>query len=166
MTRLTGITLVAIGSLLSLQSPAIAQSPEENIAVVQGFFEAYADGDLEAMGSLMAEDVVWRIPGRHPLSGEKQGRGEVIAFFDQLGKANFKADPIYFGANETFVVDIHRGWSNVKGGPNVDTTWALIYRIEDGRIAEATNLSADQDTANAFFWATYRLKPIPDRLAD
>jgi hypothetical protein len=27
----------------------------------------------------MAKDIVWRIPGHHPLSGEKQGVEEVLA---------------------------------------------------------------------------------------
>ena len=33
------------------------------------------------------------------------------------------------------------------------------------KIVEATNLSADQDAANAFFWAQYKLAPVPERLA-
>ena len=89
----------------------------------------------------------------------------MLAFFEQLGTAGFKADPIYFGADETYVVDIHRGWSNVEGKPNVDTIWAMLYCIVDGKIVEATNLSGDQDSANMFFWSNYKLKPVPDRLA-
>ena len=66
----------------------------------------------------------------------------------------------------TYVVDVHRGWSNVDGADNVDTIWALFYRFEDGKIAEAINFSGDQDAANAFFWSAYKLKPIPQRLAE
>ncbi|MES0811821.1 nuclear transport factor 2 family protein [Roseibium sp. SCPC15] len=144
---------------------AMAASPDENIKVVQDFFAAYGAGDLEAIAAVMDENVQWHIPGRHPLSGTKNGRDEVLAFFEQLGTAGFKADPIYFGADETHVVDIHRGWSNADGKPNVDTTWALVYRIENGKIVEATNLSADQDAANTFFWSQYQLAPVPERLA-
>jgi hypothetical protein len=144
---------------------AMAASPDENIKVVQDFFAAYGAGDLEAIAAVMDENVQWHIPGRHPLSGTKNGRDEVLAFFEQLGTAGFKADPIYFGADETHVVDIHRGWSNADGKLNVDTTWALVYRIEDGKIVEATNLSADQDAANTFFWSQYQLAPVPERLA-
>ena len=166
MTIKSAAATAATCMMLTIGGPTMAEAPEDNIKVVQGFFGAYGDGDLEKLASFMADDIVWRIPGRHPLSGEKRGRDEVIAFFGELGKANFKADPIYFGADETHVVDVHRGWSNVEGAPNVDTIWALIYRIENGKIAEATNLSADQDAANAFFWSNYQLKPIPERLAD
>jgi len=156
----------AIASTLIVGGPAMAGTPEENIQVVQDFFAAYGANDLEGIAAVMDEDVKWHIPGRHPLSGTRNGRDEVLEFFGQLGVAGFKAEPIYFGADETHVVDIHRGWSNAEGKPNVDTTWALVYRIEDGKIVEATNLSADQDAANTFFWSQYTLAPLPDRLAE
>lgn len=150
---------------LSAASSTLAATPEANIKVVQDFFAAYGAGDLDGIAAVMDENVQWHIPGRHPLSGTKHGRDEVLAFFAQLGTAGFKADPIYFGADEKHVVDIHRGWSNAKGKPNVDTIWALLYRIENGKIVEATNLSADQDAANTFFWSQYQLAPVPQRLA-
>ncbi len=145
---------------------AMADTPEDNMKVVQNFFAAYGSNDLDGIAAVIDEDVQWHIPGRHPLSGTKNGRDEVLAFFAQLGAAGFQADPIYFGADETHVVDIHRGWSNAEGKPNVDTIWALVYRIENGKIVEATNLSADQDAANTFFWSQYTLAPVPERLAN
>ncbi|WP_170329770.1 nuclear transport factor 2 family protein [Ruegeria arenilitoris] len=163
MNKLT--KTIAVAATLCAKS-AFAQSPEDNIKVVQDFFAAYGNNDLDGIAAVMDENVRWHIPGRHPLSGTKNGRDEVLALFAELGSAGFKADPIYFGADESYVVDIHRGWSNVEGKPNVDTTWALVYRIEDGKIVEATNLSADQDAANTFFWSNYDLKPIPERLAN
>ncbi|MBO9409269.1 nuclear transport factor 2 family protein [Shimia sp. R9_1] len=160
----TLITTVIAATLTG--SMSMAGTSEENIKVVQDFFAAYGENDLDGIAAVMDENVQWHIPGRHPLSGTKNGRDEVLAFFAQLGVAGFQADPIYFGADETHVVDIHRGWSNAEGMPNVDTTWALLYRIEDGKIVEATNLSADQDAANTFFWSQYQLKPVPEQLAD
>lgn len=158
------IKFLAVATALLAASPAFANSPQENMKVVQDFFTAYGKGDLQAIADVMDENVKWHIPGRHPLSGTKNGRDEVLAFFAQLGVAKFKAEPIYFGADENHVVDIHRGWSNAEGKINVDTTWALVYRIVDGKIVEATNLSADQDSANAFFWSQYQLAPVPERL--
>ena len=112
---------------------AHAASPEDNIKVVQKFFAAYGANDLNGIAEVMHENVQWHIPGRHPLSGTKSGRREVLAFFAALGRAGFKAEPIYFGADDKFVVDIHRGWSNADGKTNVDTVWALLYRIENGK---------------------------------
>ncbi|EAQ45232.1 hypothetical protein MED193_05361 [Roseobacter sp. MED193] len=163
MTRIF-LTTLATASLIG--GMAMAETPEDNMKVVQDFFAAYGANDLDGIAAVMDENVKWHIPGRHPLSGTKKGRDEVLAFFAQLGLAGFQADPIYFGADDTHVVDIYRGWSNADGKPNVDTTWALVYRIENGKIVEATNLSADQDAANTFFWSQYQLAPVPDRLAN
>lgn len=163
LNTVVGAALLVASVLVA--GPMRAASPEQNIQVVRDFFAAYGEGDLDGIAKVMAKDVKWHIPGRHPLSGTKVGRDEVVAFFNQLKSAGFKAEPIYFGADGKHVVDIHRGWSNAPGKPNVDTIWALVYRIKDGKIVEATNLSADQDAANFFFWSNYELKKIPDRLA-
>jgi uncharacterized protein len=62
-----------------------------NLPKIKALFEAYANKNLAAVSAVMAEDIVWRIPGHHPLSSEKHGIKEVLAFFDQLAKANFQA---------------------------------------------------------------------------
>lgn len=162
---MTRTFLATLATVTLIGGAAMAGTPEDNMKVVQDFFAAYGANDLDGIAAVMDENVKWHIPGRHPLSGTKNGRDEVLAFFAQLGLAGFQADPIFFGADETHVVDIHRGWSNADGMPNVDTTWALVYRIENGKIIEATNLSADQDAANTFFWSQYQLAPVPERLA-
>ncbi|OIQ34005.1 MAG: hypothetical protein BM559_08995 [Roseobacter sp. MedPE-SWchi] len=163
---MTRIFLATFATASLIGGLAMAELPEDNMKVVQDFFAAYDTNDLDGIAAVMDENVKWHIPGRHPLSGTKKGRDEVLAFFAQLGLAGFQADPIYFGADDTHVVDIHRGWSNADGKPNVDTIWALVYRIENGQIVEATNLSADQDAANTFFWSQYQLAPVPERLAN
>jgi uncharacterized protein len=160
------IMAAAAAATLASVQPVSAASPEANIEVVKNFFAAYGTGDMTKVEAFFDDNIVWRIPGRHPLAGETKGKSEVSAFFQQLGKAKFKAEPLYFGANEQYVVDIHRGWSNVEGAQNVDTTWALVFKIENGKITEATNLSGDQDSANDFFWSAYKLKPVPERLAE
>lgn len=162
------ITVCIFGWLRNSPTAANVEVSQEqsNIQVVRNYFAAYAEGDLDKIKSFFAPDIVWRIPGHHPLAGEKRGADEVAAFFTQLGKGNFRADPIFFQAQGDYVVDIHRGWSNVEdGGTQVDQLFALMFRIEDGKIAEAQNFLTDQHQADDFFWRVYPLKPLPDRLA-
>ena len=132
------------------------------------YYTAYGTGDLENLRPFFADDIVWRIPGQHPLVGDKQGADEVIAFFGQLGESSFGAEPIAFALDtETgWVIDLHRGFSTTGEEPQLDITWALAFRVEDGQIHEAINFAFDQAAANAFFWNNYDLKPIPERLAD
>jgi len=45
--------------------------------------------------------------------------------------------------------------------------WALVWRFgDDGKVHQVVNLSADQAQMDAFCWANFRLRPIPERLAD
>ena len=138
---------------------------DPKVAVIERFFNAYAAGDHAGIAEALAPGVRWTIPGRHPLSGTKQGIAEVLAFFGQLGKAGFKAAPVFLGANEHYVVDVHRGWSTALEG-KVDTMWALVWHFDDqGRIDEVMNLCGDQAQMDDFCWANSALKPLPDRLA-
>ncbi len=134
-----------------------------NLLKIQDFFSAYAAKDVAAVSGVMADDIVWRIPGHHPLSGDKHGIAEVLAFFDQLGKANFQAQPLVVAEQGDYVVDHHRGWSTAGSG--IDLKWCLVFRFENGKIKEVTNFCEDQHKADLFFYEIYALKPIPDRLS-
>lgn len=133
-----------------------------NLQKINAFFSAYANKDVSAVGDVMTEDIVWRIPGHHPLAGEKRGIEEVLAFFDQLGKAGFQAQSLVIAEQGDYVVDHHRGWSTAGSG--LDLMWCLVFRFDSGKIKEVTNFCEDQHKADIFFHEIYKLKPIPERL--
>ncbi|MFT7838689.1 nuclear transport factor 2 family protein [Saccharothrix sp. BKS2] len=133
-----------------------------NVELIRAYYEAYASGDVPALKAFFADDVRWTIPGRHPLSGTKVGVDEVLEFFGQLAKAGFRAEPLFLAADGDWVVDLHRGWSTNPEG--LDITWALAFRIEDGRIAEAVNFAQDQNAADTYFWDNYPPADVRTRL--
>jgi uncharacterized protein len=138
---------------------------DPKLEAIDAFFAAYASYDLDQMRKVLADDVEWTIPGHHPLSGTKRGAEEVAAFFTQLGKAGFQADPVFLETNDEYVVDVHRGWTT-EGVGRVDTLWALVWHFNaDGKADRVVNLSGDQHQMDAFVWANYPLAPIPARLA-
>ena len=126
-----------------------------NIQIVQDFFDAYGKNDLEGIRQVLAEDVQWHIPGRHPLSGTKNGIDEVMNFFKELGKVGFNAEVMILAANDNYVIDAHRGWSNVTRGENVDLNWVLLYQIENNKIKRVINFAGDQPLADEFFTKSY-----------
>jgi uncharacterized protein len=137
-----------------------------NLRLVEAFYEAYAANDVERMKrELLASDVTWAIPGHHPLSGVKRGAEEIAAYFAQLPKANFQAEPLVIATQGDYVIDVHRGWASYEDA-SLDMQWVLVYRIDDGRIAEVENYAADQHAADLFFTRVWGedLKPIPERL--
>jgi hypothetical protein len=42
-----------------------------NLDKIQALFAAYAKKDVAAVKAVMANDIIWRIPGHHPLAGPK-----------------------------------------------------------------------------------------------
>jgi hypothetical protein len=159
------LTTLLMGQLQSDSQAVAATADHPNVAVIQRYYEAYGAGQLDVIrNEIFAPNITWTIPGHHPLSGIKRGVDEVFAFFQQLAKAKFRAEVLFLGGNDSYVVDVHRGWSNLEQGENIDQLWALLFRVENGRIVEATNFLTDQHAADAFFWSVYPLKPIPERL--
>lgn len=130
----------------------IAKGSENSKAlnVVQDFFAAYSTGDIEQIKEYVADDVEWHIPGRHPLAGTKRGIEAFTDFFKQLGAAGFKAEVMILAANDTYVIDAHRGYSNTNG-ENIDINWVLLYQIENGKIKRVQNFSGDLYSSDRFF---------------
>ncbi len=135
----------------------------ENVAIVKQFFKYYGSGDIVGLREIFDPDVEWIVPGHHPLAGVKKGIEEVIAYYKQLQKANFKAEVLILEGNDEYVIDCHRGWARV-GDVKLDMNWVLLYKIENGKIKSMQNFPGDQHEADDFFWKVYKLKEIPDRL--
>jgi len=142
---------------------SINASALENIAVVKQFFKYYEKKDIVGLREIFAPDIEWHVPGHHPLAGTKRGVEEVIAYYKQLQKANFRAEVIILEGNDHYVMDCHRGWAKV-GDVKIDMNWVLLYTIENGKIKSMKNFPGNQHAADAFFWQVYKLKEIPDRL--
>ncbi|MDB5064348.1 MAG: hypothetical protein JWM18_782 [Chloroflexi bacterium] len=136
-----------------------------NVKIVQRMYECFAQGDMNSLkADVFAPDLVWKLPGHHPLGGVKQGPDEVIAFFRQLLEAGIVVDLISVIGTDDYVVEVHRGHSDT-GEVKLDTLNCTVYQIRAQRISEVQVYLSDQYGADAFFWAGYRLKPIPERLA-
>jgi uncharacterized protein len=157
--------VASIGGLAVACSAEASPETDANIALIGDYYTAYATGDPEAVRPFLDPDVLWRIPGHHPLAGDKHGPDEVIAFFTRLSEGGFQAEPVFLGAQDDLVVDVHRGWSAAASGPQIDQLYAIMFRIRNQRIVEAQNLLTDMYQSDAFYWAHYPLKPLPGRLA-
>jgi uncharacterized protein len=51
--------------------------------------EAFRTRDLATMASLIAENVVWHLPGDHPLAGDWEGRDRLFQLLARLGTLGF-----------------------------------------------------------------------------
>lgn len=111
---------------------------EQNLALMRKFCEARANKDPEAIMECLTEDVVWRYPGRNPLSREYRGKDDVAGFFRGLreltgGNFSSETERIMVDENSAFVHELPRG--TMKGKP-LEWRTVLMFRLRNGKIAE------------------------------
>lgn len=138
---------------------------EQNVELVQKMYEYFGQGDMGMLrDKVLSSDIVWKLPGRHPLAGSKQGINEVLAFLDQLVKSGLQVEILKMHSIEgNRVVDHHRVYGE-KAGVSIDVLTATVYKIKDGKIFEVSDYVNDQHAIDRFFNIAYTLKPIPERL--
>lgn len=98
----------------------------------------YAGGSVQAVLDLLAEDIVWHVPGTSPIAGDHRGREGVAAYFEhrrELASATMVMHPGPLLADGDAVVQLVDGTAEL-GGRQVEWRTAGVYRIEDGRVSE------------------------------
>ena len=127
---------------------------QTNAERLQGFLDAYAAHDREAMRDSLATDAVWHVGGTHRLSGNYRGRDAILAYFDQVGEetdGTLRLEAIELMAND------RRGaaFLRVRGerhGRNLDVTMAEAFHFDDeGRISEFWAHATDQSAIDQFW---------------
>ena len=126
-----------------------------NLNLINRFYQAYADNDLDGISKILAKDIKWHIPGTHPLNGTKTGITAVLEYFQQLNKCLFKAEPIVMGVNDNFVIDCHRNWSNLESEDNLNNMSCLLWKFENSKIVEVYNFPENQQNVDLFFSKVY-----------
>jgi uncharacterized protein len=116
---------------------------DQAAAVVETFLERqramYAGGATEPLAELLADDVVWHVPGTSPIAGDYRGRDAVLRYFTERRRiaggalAIVKHGELSIG---DVVVQLADGTAAL-GGETVTWRTAGVYRVDDGRIAEA-----------------------------
>jgi len=95
----------------------------------------YAGGSVEAVAELLAEDIVWHVPGKTPIAGDHRGVPAVIAYFNrrrELANATMRMEPGQVLEADNAIAQFVRGTATIDG---TEVTWQTVgvYRIDLGR---------------------------------
>ncbi|MBP2385680.1 nuclear transport factor 2 family protein [Paeniglutamicibacter kerguelensis] len=126
----------------------------ENAELIRRGYEAFNAGDLAALGELFAEDAVWYAPGSGVLSGTKQGRDAIFAYFGELGarsQGTFQATVQDIVGGENHTVGIHQSHAE-SNGKTLDLATAIAFVLRDGKVIEGREYFDDTAKADEF-WA-------------
>jgi ketosteroid isomerase-like protein len=128
-------------------------SATENAEVVRRGYEAFNAGDLPALSELFAEDAVWHAAGSGVLSGTKQGRDAILAYFGELGarsQGSFQAEVQDIVGGETHTVGLQRSHAE-NNGKTMDLATAIVFVLRDGKVIEGREYFEDTATADDFW---------------
>lgn len=138
--------------------PVVEGSASTNASLVDELHrrqaEMYAGGPIEPVAELLAEDIVWRVPGSSPIAGEHRGVKAVLEYFAkrrELASATMKMHPGEILADEEAVVQLVDGTARL-GGEEVRWRTVGVYRVEAGRIREVWLVPLDLDRFDTI-WA-------------
>jgi ketosteroid isomerase-like protein len=133
-------------------SAVAAASPAD---VVRHAYDAFATGDVDAVMALFADDIIFRIPGASPLSGDWAGRDRVLDFFTkaaELSEGTLAVSPDEVLAHGERVVVITRVDARRKGRSETFTNVHAL-RVVQGKITELREYMGDERRENEF-WAS------------
>ena len=121
-----------------------------NASLIREFHDAqnrfYAGGDQQHVRAMLAEDVVWHVPGRSAIAGDYLGLDEVLRYFvarRELARATFRIVVRGVLADDERAV-IFAGGQVQRDGESSAWETVGVFRIAHDKIAECWVLPYDQ----------------------
>ena len=120
---------------------------QDNVDVVQGAWDAFGRGDIDAVLEAIAPSAETRLPESLTWGGIYAGPDGFRDFLTKLGDSwdQFSATPEkVLGADDNHVVVLAKTKGRTKAGATIEGKTIWIYQLRDGRIADAESFG---DTA-------------------
>jgi ketosteroid isomerase-like protein len=129
------------------------KSEHPNATAYRQAAAAFRVGDLAAIETLVDANVVWHVPGDHPLSGDLRGRDALINFLTRVAGLGF-----WLREHDVFGNDAHvcalSEMGAIRPGVSVMTRVVSIFHFLDGRQVERWIYPEDMSTWNSIFRST------------
>lgn len=114
-------------------------------------YEAFERGDLRVLDEILADDVVYHLPGSNPFAGTYEGKDAVFRLFAADREASFASEIHDVLANDRHAVALTfvRG---ERAGRRLQDITVHVVHVVDGKVTEAWFFPGDQAASDAF-WA-------------
>ncbi len=127
----------------------------ERAQIVRTLYAAIAKGDLATTQSLLADDVVFHVPGTGRNAGDHRGPSGVLSFVGGAaaltdGTLRLTLHDVMEGKDLVVALATYR--AERPGRVPLENNLAHVLRIEDGKVRESWFHARDQYAVDAF-WA-------------
>lgn len=128
-------------------------SEDRYLSLVRRGYEAFNDGDVKTLASLMSQDVVQHVPGESTLAHDYKGIDAVLGYYGQLAEmtdGTFRADLIEtHGDGHGHVVAVHQLCATRNGVTRV-SRGSILFTFLGDKVTDALELRADVAGDDAF----------------
>jgi hypothetical protein len=125
-----------------------------NEETIRRFQEAQSKGDAAVLMELLADNIVWHVPGKNLLSRDYNGKAEVAGFWArarELSGGTVRTELLDVLASDDHAIALVRVHAEREGRSLGGQFQAFTYRIEDGKIAEFWFMVEDRYAVDAFW---------------
>jgi uncharacterized protein len=126
-------------------------TPEQ---VIREFFDAFGAADAARLQAITTPDFVWHFPGHSAIAGDWRGVDGLLngirAVAIALGAGHNGYELLHVFADKGAAMSVHRDFFNGPGN-HLDLRYAIYYRFEDAKIAEAWELPFDQAENDRYY---------------
>jgi uncharacterized protein len=109
--------------------------------------EMYGGGSVDSVMELLAEDIIWHVPGTSPIAGDHRGTQQVIAYFEKrrrLVDATMRMRPGNVMVDGEAVAQFVEGTATL-GGEQVSWQTIGVYRVDPRWVREVWLVPLDLD---------------------
>ena len=121
-----------------------------NATLIRKMYAALIAGNyLSVLTGVLSEDVVWHLPGTHPISGDHRGRDAVFTAMSKFeGSVQLELHDVL--ANEEHAVALLQARGK-RDGKEYSALEIDIFHVYDGQITEFWSFSEDQRVTDEFW---------------
>lgn len=131
-------------------------SEHPDCALVRRGYAAFAEGDMDALSTMMTSDAVYHVPGHNPLSGHHKGREAITDLFRRMATETDGTMQILMEAvladGRGHVMSFHTTRAD-RGDRGIEVREGLFFTIVGGKITDIDECTEDLDEVDAFWSA-------------
>jgi ketosteroid isomerase-like protein len=121
-----------------------------NVVAYRRTADAFRARDFDVIRSLVAADVVWHVPGGHPMAGEIHGLDDLVAWLSRLSELGFTLrEHDVLGSDEHVCALSYMGAQ--RPGVDVEIRVTSVFHFRDGQQVERWFYPEDMAAWDAIF---------------
>jgi hypothetical protein len=103
-----------------------ATAAEANANLIRCGYDAFARGDIAGVLAIFAEDILWHVPGRGPISRDYRGHAEVLEFFN---RCHTDLELAFGTSSEAISAEVTNGHRPTLKQPMASLRWSSMQQV-------------------------------------